>query len=262
MITCPICGLQMNRFAHNHFDRHGLTGPQFHALRIEKEFGRPIAEFLNDIYIKQALSSPEIFRRYGLTFRTLRSLLTANNIPLRTMSEAIAVSWGKDDGSRAVATGLKMSETAKRFDFGGQNNPAKRPDIARKISAAKRENNPGLMPMLLGNRDLRLANPSPLESAMHAALDAAGIVYEREYQVGRYFIDIALPNAMVAIECDGRGWHDTKIEYDVRRDAFLREQGWHVFHFTQVQIQVSVEWCVQDLIAKLNELGIDPAATK
>ena len=154
-----------------------------------------------------------------------------------------------------------MSETAKRFDFGGQNNPAKRPDIAKKISTAKLKSNPGLMPMLLGHRALRLANPSPLEVAMHTALDEAGIIYEREFQIWRYFIDIALPSIKIAIECDG-GRHETRTEFDANRDAFLLDKGWRVFRFTQAQIKSSHRECVQDLIANLHALGLNPPMRK
>ena len=102
MITCPICGLRMKRVARSHFEKHGLTSVQFHVLLIEAEHQRPAAEFLRDIYITQQLESPEIFRRYGLTYRMLRDLLALYAIPLRSRSEAVKATWSKDDGSRKI----------------------------------------------------------------------------------------------------------------------------------------------------------------
>lgn len=257
-VFCPVCGLRMRNVARTHLAKHALTRAQFHALRLESEFGRPIADLLTDIYIVQRLETPEIFRRYGLAYRALREMLAAYNIPMRTRSEVVAATWAADDGSRAAATSAKMSETVKRLDLGGLNNPAKRPDVARKISVAKRRNNPGLMPMLLAQREYRLANPTPPEIRLMAALDAATIIYAREHQVARYFLDFALVAIKVAIECDGIGWHSANSDHDARRDAWLTAQGWRVFRYTNRQIRADAAGCIGDLITNLNRLGLNP----
>lgn len=91
-------------------------------------------------------------------------------------------------------------------------------------------------------------------------LDRRGIVYTREYSVSRYSIDFALVNIKIAVECDGRGWHYTPRQraHDRRRDAFLAGLGWHVFRYGQNAIEQNVSLCVDNLIAKLNILGLDP----
>jgi very-short-patch-repair endonuclease len=261
MITCPVCGRQMKTMNRTHLALHNLSAAEYHSLRLEAEYRCSITDLLQTIYIEQALSSPQIFSRYGITYRVLRELLHRCNISMRQRSDAVAASWAKDDGSRRLITSQKMRDTMSKLNLSGADNPAKRPEVARKISAAKVKSNPGLLPMMLGHRKRRLANPSPLEVAMRTALDNAGILYIPEYQQGRYFIDIALPSIQVGIECDGRGWHDAKVEYDASRDAWLAEHGWHIFRFTQVQIQTDPAKCVQDLITKLNELGITPPTT-
>ncbi len=261
MLTCPICGQQMKGWSRSHLAKHDVSAAQFQALRIEAETGTPIADFLREVYVVQQLSTPDIFDRYGITYRRLRELLIANGIPLRTHSESVANQWGKDDGSRRAATAAKMSATNRRvLQF--RSNIAKRPDVRRKISTAKRANNPGLMPMLLSLRQWRLDNPTGAELTMIDALDVANLVYEREFQVGRYFLDFAFVACQVAIEVDGVGWHERAAVKDAARDAWLAGQGWRIFRYNTRQVGQDAAGCVQDVIAKLHVLGIDPPAVK
>ena len=256
-VTCPVCGLQMRGVGQTHLAKHKINAAQFHALRIEAETGLPIADFLREVYVVQRLGTPEISERYGITYRRLRDLLNSNGIPLRTHSESVANQWIKDDGSRRVATAARMGDTNRRL-LRYRGNVAKRPDVRRKISAAKRADNPGLMPMLLAQRQWRLENPTGAELTMMDALDAAGLVYAREHQVGRYFLDFAFVSCQVGIEVDGVGWHERAAAKDAARDAWLTEQGWRIFRYTTRQIGQDVAGCVEDLIARLHVLGIDP----
>lgn len=262
-VTCPICGLWMKGVGQAHLAKHNVTAAQFHALRIEAETGLPIADFLREVYVIQRLGTPDIFDRYGITYRCLREMLKAAGIPLRTHSESVANQWIKDDGSRRVATSNRMSQTIKRYGL-NRVNISKRPDVRRKISAAKRADNPGLMPMLLGGRQMRLENPSGAELTMIDALNAAGLVYEREHQVGRYFLDFAFVACQVGIEVDGVGWHsrNKNATSDAARDAWLASQGWRIFRYTTHQVGRDAAGCVQDVIAKLHVLGIDPPTRK
>jgi very-short-patch-repair endonuclease len=252
-------------------------------LRIEAEYGRPIADFLRDIYVDRYLGTPEIYERFGLTYRMLRELLAMYGIPQRTRSEAARTFWAKDDGTRKAITiagnratwdlnngerRRKMSVLAKERlngrDMTGQNNPAKKIAVRRKISAAKKADNPGLMPMLLAHRQWRLDNPSGAELTMIDALDAAGLVYEREFQVGRYFLDFAFVACKVGIEVDGVGWHSRQrnVGKDAVRDTWLAGQGWRIFRYTTHQVGRDAAGCIQDLISKLYVLGIDPTTRK
>lgn len=261
MLTCPVCGLQMKGWSRSHLAKHGISAAQFQALRIEAETGLPIAEFLREVYVVQRLGAPDIFDRYGITYRRLRELLIANGIPLRTHSESVANQWSKDNGGRRTATAVKMSETNRQL-LRYRGNVAKRPDVRRKISAAKKADNPGLMPMLLSLRQWRLENPTGAELTMIDALDAAGMVYEREFQVGRYFLDFAFVTCKVAIEVDGVGWHERAAAKDAARDVWLAGQGWHIFRYTTRQVGQDAAGCIQDVITKLQVLGIDPPAVK
>jgi very-short-patch-repair endonuclease len=61
---------------------------------------------------------------------------------------------------------------------------------------------------------------------------------EREYPVGRYLIDVAVPSLLLAFEADG--WTHRlpgRVERDKKKDAFLESQGWTVIRFTNGQIE-------------------------
>lgn len=260
-LTCPVCGLELKGWARSHFAKHNISAAQFQALRIEAETGLTIAEFLREVYIVQRLGTPDIFERYGITYRRLKELLIANGIPLRTHSESVANQWVKDDGGRRIATAARMSDTIGRYGL-NRRNVSKRPDVRRKISAAKKADNPGLVPMLLAQRQWRLDNPTGAELTMMDALNAAGLVYEREFQVGRYFLDFAFVACQVAIEVDGVGWHERAAAKDATRDTWLAGQGWHIFRYNTHQVGQDAAGCVQDVISKLHVLGIDPPTVK
>lgn len=260
-ITCPVCGLQMRGWSRTHLAKHDISAAQFQALRIEAETGMSIADFLRDVYVVQKLGTPEIFQRYGITYRRIRDLLIANNIPLRTHSESVANQWVKDDGSRRSATAAQMGETGKRL-YRERGVPSRLPGARRKISDAKKIDNPGLMPMLLALRQQRIDNPTGAELTMIDALDAANLIYEREYQVRRYFLDFAFCTYKIGIEVDGVGWHERAIIKDAKRDAWLTEQGWRIFRYDSRQVSQDASGCVQDVIAKLHVLGIDPPTRK
>lgn len=49
-----------------------------------------------------------------------------------------------------------------------------------------------------------------------------------QYPVDKYFVDFGNPKYKVAIECDGKEWHQDK-DKDAKRDKILLEQGWHIF---------------------------------
>jgi very-short-patch-repair endonuclease len=52
--------------------------------------------------------------------------------------------------------------------------------------------------------------------------------FEREHNVGRWFIDFAFLDKKIAIEIDGKQ-HQHRKHLDEEKDNFLRENGWTVF---------------------------------
>jgi very-short-patch-repair endonuclease len=55
-----------------------------------------------------------------------------------------------------------------------------------------------------------------------------GIVFRKQHPVGPYVLDFYCPKANLAVEVDGETHtHDSQIEHDRKRDAWLLEQGIH-----------------------------------
>jgi very-short-patch-repair endonuclease len=71
---------------------------------------------------------------------------------------------------------------------------------------------------------------TPIERLMWADIRMIGIVMYPQYPVGGVFVDFANPKAKVAIECDGKDFHDAVK--DAARDKMLREIGWRVYRIT------------------------------
>jgi very-short-patch-repair endonuclease len=67
---------------------------------------------------------------------------------------------------------------------------------------------------------------TPIEDALWVDIRCAGIAMWPQFPVGRYFVDFGNPAARIAIECDGKAFHD--VEKDAARDADLNRLGWTV----------------------------------
>lgn len=80
---------------------------------------------------------------------------------------------------------------------------------------------------------------SALERDAHARLDAAGIRgwkgnYELAIDRQRFFIDIAFPDAMIAIELDGYRYHSDRETFrtDRIKQNLMAMRGWTVLRYT------------------------------
>ncbi len=80
-----------------------------------------------------------------------------------------------------------------------------------------------------GWKTRRGLEPSFPEKFFMLVLNGRGVAYEHEQPVGKYFIDFALTDKMVALEIDGKQ-HDmpSRKIADAKKDAFLKSVGWTV----------------------------------
>lgn len=69
---------------------------------------------------------------------------------------------------------------------------------------------------------------TPIEEWLWTDIRANGAVLYPQYPVGRFFVDFGNPVAKVAVECDGKAFHQD-VEKDARRDRELRSMGWAVY---------------------------------
>ncbi|MGH8159334.1 MAG: endonuclease domain-containing protein [Rhodanobacter sp.] len=100
-----------------------------------------------------------------------------------------------------------------------------------------------------------------LESAIAKALSAeagAGgtgtLELRTQVPVGKYTVDMALLGGQisVAVECDGRAFHDSNSEqvtHDRQRDRSLAEQGFVVARFTGSEICADPPRCAREVLA-------------
>lgn len=77
---------------------------------------------------------------------------------------------------------------------------------------------------------LAWSHMSPIEVNAWNAIRRFSLPFYPQYPVGKFFVDFGDPVARLAIECDGKKWHDAKR--DAERDAQLGEHGWTVKRFT------------------------------
>lgn len=93
-------------------------------------------------------------------------------------------------------------------------------------------------------------HPTNIETAMKAALQAAGYRFEEQVPIPRIGIpDFALSGCRVLIFCDGDYWH-SKPEHeskDIRVTRKLQAMGYEVFRFKGSEILADVVACIQHL---------------
>ncbi|HEY5800661.1 MAG TPA: DUF559 domain-containing protein [Burkholderiaceae bacterium] len=68
---------------------------------------------------------------------------------------------------------------------------------------------------------------TPIENAVWSDIRTAGMPFYPQIPALNYFLDFACPMLKIAIECDGKAWHD--FELDAARDKRLAAAGWMVF---------------------------------
>lgn len=72
---------------------------------------------------------------------------------------------------------------------------------------------------------------TPIEQSVWADIRCAGLAMYPQYPACGYFLDFANPFKKIAIECDGKDWHEnteSKIR-DYERDMELACDGWIIY---------------------------------
>ncbi len=89
---------------------------------------------------------------------------------------------------------------------------------------------------------------SPLER-MFYELAVLDLHLYPQHPVGKYRLDFAIPDKMVAIELDGHEYHKTKYQrtHDARRDRWLYGQGWTVLRFTGTELYADLDRCIDEI---------------
>jgi len=82
-----------------------------------------------------------------------------------------------------------------------------------------------------------------------------GLDFDRQKIIGNYIVDFYCKDLGVVIEIDGAS-HDSKVEYDIERDAYLKSLGLKVIHISDLDIKNNLEGVMEILKKELNTPSI------
>lgn len=82
---------------------------------------------------------------------------------------------------------------------------------------------------------------SSIEVAVEQVLGILGEEYEAQKSLGPWLVDFYLPGRNLVIECDGTYWHSLPRvrEKDVRKESWLRRNGYNLARITEEHIRES-----------------------
>jgi len=118
---------------------------------------------------------------------------------------------------------------------------------------------------LLKSKDiLQLYGVARTEQVIEKALNKTGIKIKAQHYViknpkKRYRLDLAIfcNNGRIAIECDNKKAHSSKIQKrkDMVKNYFLRSEGWHVIRLQERKIIFDLNGCVKKVQSAVKTLG-------
>jgi very-short-patch-repair endonuclease len=121
-----------------------------------------------------------------------------------------------------------------------------------RLAARKRMGWPQL---LANNKSLQEGRPTSLELAGYAILDALGVQYEKQVEIGgKFIVDARMPDSAIIIQWDGDYWHGNPDFYDElderqekrrrldhSQDAYLHACGYRVLRFWEHEVHDTPE---------------------
>lgn len=104
--------------------------------------------------------------------------------------------------------------------------------------------------------DHDLPTGSSLEDRVTWRLHCLGVLDKWQYRVGKYRLDYAWPDHLIALEADGPMHRTQEVAArDVYRDAYLREHGWLVFRVDEMSGTLDEQ--VMRVVAVLRQFADD-----
>lgn len=90
---------------------------------------------------------------------------------------------------------------------------------------------------------------TPIEMLLYRSMRERGLAPIAQYGIGKFRVDFAFADVRLAVECDGRQWHDP--DRDARRDAVLGSKGWTVLHFSGADISHDAPACAARVVVEV-----------
>lgn len=85
-----------------------------------------------------------------------------------------------------------------------------------------------------------------------------GFKFRRQLWIGSYIVDFACIEAKLVVEADG-SQHGENQEYDVRRDAYLKREGYRVVRFWNNDVTGNMDGVLDLIRAALSERVPSPS---
>lgn len=103
----------------------------------------------------------------------------------------------------------------------------------------------------------RRKGPTSIELAVRGWLTEMGVIFEVEFQFGRYLADTFLPDCQLIIECDGTYWHSSEKskDRDRRKTLAAKQRGWRVLRLPQALIEQDPTECRRQIVKELKRSG-------
>src|SRR4029450_314786 len=116
-------------------------------------------------------------------------------------------------------------------------------------------------PSTLRNRARRLCrDQTEAEQRLWAQLrnrQVSNAKFRRQHPIGGFIVDLCCPEHGLIVELDG-GQHATQIEADLKRTAFLMQQGYWVLRFWDHEVIGNIEAVLQQIVEALRDPHPDP----
>src|SRR5689334_7001531 len=85
----------------------------------------------------------------------------------------------------------------------------------------------------------------------------SGYKFHRQKRIGRYVADFCCFRPRLIVELDG-GQHAEQIEYDQRRTDFLKNEGFQVIRFWDIQVLKEIDSVMEAILTALTETAPSP----
>jgi len=230
-----------------------------------------LKEKLSKIHTERFKNNPELGKHHS---EKMKELYEDNDFRER-MKNIRKIAMGTPEARQNVSDAMNKfheehpewaEEQSKRITEVHKNNPhlvennskfmkkfhKENPEIAKTHSKFIKQffiDNPHKHPVYI---QMQKGYISSLEKIMMEILDSLNIEYIHNHPQIGYFIDFAIIDKKIAIECDGEYWHSLPgaKEHDEERQKILEDEGWNFIRFEEKEINES-----QDGITKtLNRL--------
>lgn len=106
-----------------------------------------------------------------------------------------------------------------------------------------------------GKRSPANQRATGIENLFRYALLRKGINFIEQASIGPWSIDFLLPDYMVCVEADGEYWHSSVSARmkDRRKDAWLKNKGYTVYHFDGWEIKQDSDFCVARMMKSIEK---------